>query len=317
MHNLSSAQLLDEILMIPVLKEQNPVFFVDLCSVTSDQIAILPVVKLATKATTMGWYVVLAYSGGWMNDKSIPVSSAINRRLNMLDSTFSHLKSTVFNEREAKKFIDTFCVDNENLVENHIEVANNPYLLHCFRNTVSDKARFEVSIRWFWKRITELSERFISTLNNEVYTEAFNGCLVFLECARHNVYLSNTQLELYQKSYLHKEYLTMLQHEDNGTRVILIFPPMYNIIVTKLKERFKKHNKVLDLPIVQGYMFENRFLQCQDLHSLTIHAVAEEAVSVKIFSFSTLISASAQETGPISCDLIDNEIRHLTKTSRN
>ena len=106
-------------------------------------------------------------------------------------------------------------------------------------------------------QITELTRRFISTLNDPVYSSAFNDCLVFLECYRHNIGLNSTQEMQYQRSYLHLEYLTMLEHEDDGARIKLFFPPTYNDILTDLKSRFmKRHTEVLELPIVQGYMFE-------------------------------------------------------------
>lgn len=311
---LSPAMILQEILTIPVLQERKPVFFVDLCCVTHDQKDVLPLVKVAMMAMTKGWYIVLAYSSGgsWINDRSTSTLSTLQNHLSTLDHAFEHLRSEPFNGTEVKKFIEKFQVDIKALEEKQLEVANNPYLLSCFHRTVSHSSKFEVGVRRFRTRITQLTRRFISTLNDPVYSSTFNDCLMFLEYYRHNIRLSSTQIGRYEQSYLHLEYLTVLEDEDDGARIKLIFPPMYDVIVTELKSRFEKRDtEVLELPFVQGYMFENRFLQCKDLHSLTIYAMEGNSLSVKTFSFSSLISASVQETKPIKDDLRDNEIRHL------
>ena len=99
-------------------------------------------------------------------------------------------------------------------------------------------AKFDIGIQLFWYRITELTTRFNSTLNNPVYATAFNDSLVFLECARHNKYISDTQLNIHDKSYLCLEHLAILEcDKGKGTRIKLIFPPMYHVIVDKLKTR--------------------------------------------------------------------------------
>ena len=119
-----------------MLHEKKPVFS-SIYAVTIDQKDIPGIVDLAVKAHAIG-YIVLAYSsgGGWMNDQSTPELSAVQNSLHMLDSACTHLQSRIFNNRKAEKLIETFKVDEKELTIRHnIEVANNPYLLHCFSNT--------------------------------------------------------------------------------------------------------------------------------------------------------------------------------------
>ena len=290
-------------------RKPKPVFFVDLCCVTNDEAVIETVVHNAMVARMAGWYIVLAYSsgGGLMNDRSSLRMTTVCNELESLDGYSCSLESTVFNDREADKFIDEFHVDIERLKKDGIQVANNPYLLSIFTNTKSNSSKFDSSIDSFWFKIRELAKTFISTLQNEVYKSAFNDCLVLLECARHNAALNPTQLAEYRQSYLHIERLMMLE----GDKVKLLFPPMYNLIVKRLKDKYVRHDEqVLQLPIVQGYMFENRFLQCKDLHRLSVSAVMEEAGDPHTFIFPSLVSASQQESGPINL-LMENQICHL------
>ena len=244
-----------------------------------------------------------------VDDRSSPALSAVSTGLDTLDSLFNHVLSTVFNDREANKFIDIFRVDAERLKKDGIEVSNNPYLLHCFSNTVSNHQRFNVGLRAYAKRMRELARRFICTLDDPVYASAFNGCLALLECARHNVALNPIQLQQYSQSYLQEEYLMELERDGEDNRLKFLFP---HIIVTELKNKFDcSAQNVLALPIVKGYVFEGRFLQCNNLHHLTISTVREEAVTPKTFMFSSLVSATVQETQPIQHRLADNQIYHL------
>ena len=126
-------------------------------------------------------------------------------------------------------------------------------------------------------------------------------------CARHNATLNDAQLTQYGQSYLQFERLLMCE----GDKVKLLFPPMYDRIVQELKDKYISHDEqVLQLPIVREYMFENCFLQCKDLHCLSVSAVMEEAGDPHTFIFPSLVSASQQESGPVD-QLIENQICHL------
>lgn len=265
------------------------------------------------KARNRGWYVVIAHSsgGGWKIDRSTAEFAITRNNLETLDRKVEHLESTVFNDMEANKFVDKCDVDVKRLEDEHMEVANNPYLLDLFRDTVSNDRTFQVSVRSFWYKINELTRTFISMLHDEVYVTTFNGCLTLLECARHNVHLKPSQVEQYNRSYLKQEYLTVLEGDKESPRIKLLFPPMYNEIVQRLKDKFEDQDaKVCALPIVKGYVFESRFLQNRDLSELSISAMNEAGVLPTRFKFSSLISAFEQQSGPIRC-LTDNEICHL------
>ena len=262
------------------------------------------------------WRVVVAYTGGggWMTKKTL-LSSAVSQCLESLECRCDVLMSTIFSDKEAKKFIEIFKVDRSNIENHHIEVINNPYFLHCFRDTVSNPNRFDVSYRFYMRKIMLLTERFLSTLSDTAYRSVFNDCLVLLECARHHTSLSSALIDKYKDSYLNLEYLAMLEeNEVNGkshTTLKLIFPPMYNVIVDELKQRYSQQNDdVINLQIVRGYIFEKRFLQCKDLHSLTILALGTKHTNPKKLIFSSLTTATVQETDPIR-DMIEDEIHHL------
>ena len=311
--NITPLEILNKIFTVTSLTNLRPVFFVDLSCVTIDQANIPTLVQLAIGEKARGWYVVIAHSSGagWKIDLSTTVLKRVRYNLETLDNSVKHLESTAFNDMEAKKYVNEVGVDVKRLEEEHIDVANNPYLLHLFRGTVSNDRKFEVSVRWFWYKITELTRTFISTLRDEVYGTTFNGCLTFLECARHNVNLKPSQVEQYKRSYLKKEYLTVLEGDKESPRIKLLFPPMYNKIVQQLKSKFEDHDaKVCALPIVKGYLFESRLLQNRHLSDLSISAMNEAEVQPTRFRFSSLIPAYEQQSGPIRC-LTDNEICHL------
>ena len=262
---------------------------------------------------TRGWYVVIAHSsgGGWKIDLSTTVLNRVRYNLETLDSSVEHLESTAFNDMEAKKFVNEVGVNVKRLEEENIDVANNPYLLHLFTGTVSNDRKFNVGVQSFWYKINELTRTFISTLRDEVYGTTFNSCLTFLECARHNVNLEPFQVEQYNDSYLKKEYLTVLEGDKESPRIKLLFPPMYNKIVQQLKSKFEDNDaKVCALPIVKGYLFENRFLQNRQLSYLSISAINEAEMEPTEFKFTSLIPATKQQSGAIRC-LTDNQICHL------
>ena len=137
------------------------------------------------------WFVVVAYSGGggWTNPRSTSTLIYMGDHLDALDYGFSSIVSTCFNDEESKKFIAVFQVDGQRLEKMHIEVANNPFLLSLFRNTVENSTRFDLGVRRFEKKMIDLTRTFVSTVNDPVYKTAFNDCLKFLEYARHNVVL--------------------------------------------------------------------------------------------------------------------------------
>ena len=105
----------------------------------------------------------------------------------------------------------------------------------------------------------------------------------------------------------------LLPVDDEGSpRIELLFPPMYSQLVEWLNgDLMNRKEEVLALPIVQGYVFEERFLQCSDLHRLTISAVMQETGAPQSFTFSSLVPASMQQTGTLRHLLADNEIYHL------
>lgn len=232
--------------ILKTIKEELPesklVFFVDLCYDTMDQQHVPNLVQLALTASTLGYYTVVAYSNddGSMNALSTTTLSTVRNQLETLDAGLEQHESTVFSDREAKKFVDKFDVDVQRLEEDYIQVANNPYLLSLFRDTVSKRYRFELAIRSFDNKMNELAKAFISTLYNLIYSGDFNGCLELLECARHNVDLNPAQLAQYKRSYLERKYLTTLEVDEGSHRVKLLFPTMYNRVVERLKVMYRQ-----------------------------------------------------------------------------
>ena len=320
--DLPAAKIYDYILQNQELAKQQPYFFVDLCYVTSNQPVVLEVVDLAATAQLRGWYVILSYSsgGGWMIEQSSSLTSQIRVNLGKLDERSYQLRTTVFSNEEAKKYIDEFQVDVEKLKEQGIEVANNPFLLSCFHDTKSaadtddtDVERSRTGEMRYMDRIHHLTERFLRTFSDPVHQfSSFNNCLTYLEVARHGATLTNHLLQKYKNSYLALEYLTELEKNADGAYTIkLQFPSMYDVIVNKLKESFKERKiAVLEQPVVKGYIFETSFLQYKDLRSLTISVVGLNVNSLTL-TFPNLTPAVIQESEPIHSELIPNQIYHL------
>ena len=155
--------------------------------------------------------------------RSVVVAS---RLVSALESNCIPLRSTVFNDVETKKFIEIFKVDTEGLKRECIKVVSNPYLLHCFTNTLNDGEKLVVGIINYHRRINSLIRRFTDTLTDVARATSFNECLVLLELARHNVHVSQAQIVDYRDSYLALENLTMLEEDNQGTTVKLLFPQM-------------------------------------------------------------------------------------------
>ena len=121
--------------------------------------------------------------------------------------------------------------------EQDIEVANNPFLLSCFRDTKlaadSDVERFRTGIKRYMDRIRHLTERFLCIFSDPVHksVSSFSNCLAYLEVARHGATLTDDLLQEYQNSYLALEYLTELEkNAADGTAytIKLLFPKMYD-----------------------------------------------------------------------------------------
>ena len=53
---------------------------------------------------------------------------------------------------------------------------------------------------------------------------SFNECLILLELARHQVHVSQAQIVDYRELYLALENLTVLEKDDKGTMIKLLFP---------------------------------------------------------------------------------------------
>ena len=210
-----------------------------------------------------------------MIEQSSLSTSRIRDKLGKLDERCYQLVTTVFSTEEAEKYIDEFRVDVEKLKEQGIEVTNNPFLLSCFRDTKlaadSDVERFRTGIKRYMDRICHLTERFLCIFSDPVHksVSSFSNCLAYLEVARHGATLTDDLLQEYQNSYLALEYLTELEkNAADGTAytIKLLFPKMYDIIVQKLKESFKKQKSVvLAQPVVRGYIFGNLLFTVQRL----------------------------------------------------
>ena len=246
------------IFRIQELQSKNPIFFADLFGLTTDDLNISGVVTLLMCALSNRWFIVVAYTsgGGWMLNKETLQSSTVSKNLSLLQSKCDVLKSTLFTDKEAEKFTEIFKVDRKRIDDRHIEVVNNPYFFHCFRNTVSNPDRFDVGHISYNERIKSLTKRFLSTLSDRAYSSEFNDCLTLLEYARHHTSLSNALKDKYKSSYLHLEHLAVLEeNEDNGeshTTLNLIYPPMYRIIVDQLKECYSQKKKMMIFVIYQS-----------------------------------------------------------------
>ena len=101
------------IFRIQELQSKNPIFFADLFSLTTSDSNVSDVVRLLMYASSYRWFIVIAYTsgGGFMLNKETLQSSALRRNLSSLQSKCDVLESTLFTDKEAKKFTEIFKVD--------------------------------------------------------------------------------------------------------------------------------------------------------------------------------------------------------------
>lgn len=205
-------------------------------------------------------------------------------------------------------------------MKNDIEVANNPRILHIFAHMKSDNNQYEVGMTLFNQYMRQLATDLISTMNYPVFNRSLKDCLIWLEYARHGTPLNSGEKSTYMGSYLHEEHLTTCieESEDEGESerkihtIKLLIPSMYSILLEQLKAKFhlRDDHHVLEHPVVRGYVFEERFLQCESLHFLSVWAVNAENASAQAYTFSSLLPALFQQKKAITA-MTENQIYHL------
>ena len=128
--------------------------------------------------------------------------------------------------------------------------------------------------------------------------------------------LDNSQQGMYKSSCVHYEYLTYCIENPDGKQfsVKMYIPAMYPYLVHELKRMYsKKQSNVHNIPIVQGYLFEEAFFLAKQLktHPLSIKTLNINTRSPRTFKFSTLTPAAAQQTGAITSKLKPGYMYHL------
>ena len=309
-----------------ILKTQSTgrrVFFVDLGCTTKDVNSVRTLLDLAWMATRRNWYVVVSLSsgGGWMIQRESIVSADIFRSLTQMTSDYEILQSSNFTDEEAKVFIDKLKVDIRRL-EKDIETANNPRILRIFAFTKTSMTlstgieKYDGCHTRYEQIMTELVRQLLLTMDKREFDRTLKDCLKWLEYARYNVPVDNSQKELYKSSYLHHENLTYCIEEKNRKQftIKMYIPSMYAYLLYELKRMYwNKQSNVHNIPVVREYLFEEAFFQSEHLRTLplSIKALNVNTSSPRTFTFSSLTPASAQQRSPITTNLEPGYLYHL------
>ena len=247
-------------------------------AIISQQYAELVEVLLFAKAanTRSNWCVVVSSSSGsgWQlpamvsdcnKDKKCAVD--LSRSLQLV---FFQVLSSNFNLLETTTFM-TINNISEALKEEIIAATNgNPLLLNCFKNAAI------LGTGRGYKHLEDIHRdiilNLIKSLRIDVFRYEMEGCHKWLSFAAQEYPIPIQQMCEYEQSYLACENLTYYSTKDEDNFVLgMIFPNLYRHFMRECKVMYAGNNeKILQSPVVQGLIFEEKFLCAVKELSMTV-----------------------------------------------
>ena len=269
-------------------------------------------------ASSRGWYLVISTSSGsaWQVSKTKD-----NMHRNSIVALMREFRvrcksvcSQNFTRPEALKFMELLDIDTSQLDALYAHTNWNPRLLRCFEGTV-DKSKYWVAYEVCVDVVLDIICNLVESMAEDRFSYLMNSCLRWLSSAKQAIPIPNKSMESYDSSYVARENLTRKYNEEGDSDnfyLELWFPSLYKMLVVKLKEKYyslsSTDSAIHRSPILQGYIFEERFLSHCRLDALSV-AVIDQSGKLDILTFD-VIPASFQQPGPLTT-LARGQIYHL------
>ena len=289
------------------------VLFVEMGLTSKQQLEqLVSLLGLADAARIYKWFVIISGSSGyvWKNLGTSAVEIEMVQYLNKFDILFKTLKSQNFTDDEISVYVSEYKVDKATL-DSEVAGSDNPLILSYFQNTHNSKDRFFEGFEKLQDFVRRLTHDLIESMKTKVFTATLVECHKWLVHAVQETPIPISEKKNYWKSYAQKENLTSVRDENNKQFSLkLHFPEFYAAFVSELRDQFEDNvDDVCQLSLVQGFMFEKKFLQHRELHSLAIE-VRNVQYPRKTFTFSNLSPAIHQQNDALK-SLIPDQLYHL------
>ena len=274
---------------------------------------IATLLRLTKNAQQNGWYIILSASSGlgWRTLSDSAVNQRINDHMLKFDSSLEPVALKMFTEDEAKAYMHSHNIDVNKWKSDLLHTTNgNPLLLSFYQYTKGSADKFGRAHARVNRCLHNLSHDFIESMKSEVFVNTMSKCHQWLVYAVHGTRIPINEEVDYTSSYVALEHLTYLKERDDNTFVIeQSFPMFYEFLAKELVNRFRRGDtEICNTPIVQGLIFESKFLQNSELHDMHIKGLNKDGQ--KSFYFPLFPHARCQEDKPVR-QLSIGQLYHL------
>lgn len=298
--------------------EQSGVLLIEMGTIrTQNEEYVAKALEYGMLASSKGWYLVISTSSGsaWQVSKTKDNTHRANivDYMRIFSVRFKSVCSQNFTRPEALKFMELLDIDPQ--LDTLYKNTNwNPRLLSCFEGTV-DKTKYWRAYQVCVDVVLDIIYNLVESMAEDRFSNSLNSSLRWLSSAKQEIPIPNDSKESYKCSYVARENLTRMYNKKGDSHnfyLELWIPCLYENLVVKLKEKYyslsSTDSAIHQSPILQGYIFEQRFLSHCRLDNLSV-AVIDQSESVENLTFDVNY-ANFQQQGPLT-NLVPGQIHHL------
>lgn len=279
--------------------------------------AVLTFLSAIGLAMRNGWFIIVSSSsGGCWETLSLPTAGVTSIRRRQAMEAILQLKiktktviTAVFEEKEAKIFMEKYNVATQFADRLEVHTGWNPLLLTAFAGCQNDE-NFEEKRKISGNILARVTNKVLQAISSQEFVLYMEDCHTWLVHACQNIPSMMVDLKCYEESYFAKEHLTYVDKDDENKQFYIkfAFPLMY----VPLLKHFRKACAGLSLSmkpqIVYGYEFEERLLSRQ-LTELEVH-IASPGGTAKSLKFAGL-TLDKQLTAPLAEKLTKQRVYYL------
>ena len=271
--------------------------------------------NFTNKALRNGWYIILSASSGlgWRNVSDSAVNQRIERYMTKFVTSLEPVISKMFTQEEAEAYMRSHNIDINKWESDLLHTTNgNPLLLSYFKYAIGNDNKFGFGHVCVQQFLRYLSYNVIDAMKSKVFITTMSKCHKWLVFAVQETPIPIEEKLEYMSSYVALEHLTYLKEQRGSTFVIeQSFPMFYEYLTKELVTRFDRGDTdVRNSPLVQGLVFESKFLQNEELHD--VHIKGLNINGHKCFYFPSFPHARLQEDKPVT-ELSNGQLYHLRK----
>ena len=290
------------------LKGRKCFLFADMGMITKSSAREVHQFVLTVKhAHTSNWYVILAPSSvvGWQCSTRDADACRARQFMHTFELTFYSIVLKKLTSNEAIfyiRMINAAKKGEEKMVwESNLSKATkgNPLLLRFYEGAA--QIGLSCGNQHVNSELRLIIDNLITT-RDELYTDTLENCQMWLLYAEQEHPISLGDKSGYVESYVAYEYLTYIEKETETHFFVLpSFPKLYSTFAKKCMEYYgdPTHDLIKRSAVVQGLVFEHKFLHHNDLHELKVTTVTCGHDEPQKFTFSILSTSSYQYEGAL------------------